>query len=340
MSTSPDTASTAIRLVTARSVDLAGRRPIALIADEAVDLDVRAGRLDDDRGPPGQLDLEVGRRPPPSPIERSTATRATSVPSPRTIANIPDRSCPSTSRIVTRSASTRADPDVAIAQPDRHDALGAEGVLEGRADRGRGHDAVLPSARIAAAASSALISWRASGLEDLLAGPGRDCRLADGLVDVVRIGAWPEAERPDERLDPGPDGRVADPELALHLAQVPARAQEALEQRQLVAVQAPEPPDAEVAFEGRPAAPAMEARDGQLVGADGTGGDDVVWHRGRASAGWPGMRRAGRPGGCAADPDRTGSTACDLGGRLEQLPSPEVGLDLALAIGAGQLDEL
>ena len=53
----------AIRPVTARSCDLARGRPIALIAGEAVDLDVRARRLDDERGPPRQLDLEVGRRP-------------------------------------------------------------------------------------------------------------------------------------------------------------------------------------------------------------------------------------------------------------------------------------
>ena len=56
------------------------------------------------------------------------------------------------------------------------------------------------------------------------------------------------------------------------------------------------------------------------------------------SAGWP-----GRAGPMTADPGRSGSDrldGLDVGGRLEQLPAPEVGLDLPLPIGAGQLDEL
>ena len=87
-----------------------------------------------------------------------------------------------------------------------------------------------------------------------------------------------EAEGADERLDPGADRGVADAELALHVAQVAARAEEALEEGELLAAQPAEPADAEVAFEGGPAAPAVEAGDRELAGADGTSGDDVVWH--------------------------------------------------------------
>ena len=144
------------------------------------------------------------------------------------------------------------------------------------------HRVVLPRARIAVAASSALISWRASASR--IAGAvhgrvgGRGGRFGRGVVELLGVGTLPEAEGADEGLDAGADGRVADAELALHLAQVAAGAEEALEQRELVAVQAAEPPDAEVAFERGPAAAAVEAGDRELARADGTGGDDVVWH--------------------------------------------------------------
>src|SRR5262249_24102912 len=82
-------------------------------------------------------------------------------------------------------------------------------------------------------------------------------------------------ERPDERLDATADGWVGDAELTLHVAQVAARAEEALEQRELLAGQAPEPPDAELTLEGGPAGAAVEARDGELAGADGTSGVEV-----------------------------------------------------------------
>ena len=115
------------------------------------------------------------------------------------------------------------------------------------------------------AASSALISWRATASR--ISSRVRPVTGASGgrLVGVVGIGPRPEAQGADERLDARADRRVADAELALHLAQVAARAEEALEQGQLVAVQPAEPADAEVALEGRPAAPAMEPGDGQLV---------------------------------------------------------------------------
>ena len=108
------------------------------------------------------------------------------------------------------------------------------------------------------------------------------CDDADGRIVHLGlrlgVGPGPEAERADERLDPGPDGRVADPELALHVAQVAARAEEALEQDGLLAIDPTEAADAEVAFQGRPAAAAMQPGDRELVRADGAVGDDIVWH--------------------------------------------------------------
>src|SRR4051812_21985315 len=100
-------------------------------------------------------------------------------------------------------------------------------------------------------------------------------RLALRLVDGV---ARAEPEGSDERLDPRPHRGVRDPELALHVAEVPARAKEALEERRLLLAESPEPADAEIALEGGPAVAAVQARHRELVRTDGTGGDDVVRH--------------------------------------------------------------
>src|SRR6476659_7656826 len=117
--------------------------------------------------------------------------------------------------------------------------------------------------------------------EDLL--PGRDRRAIAGggrkvLGTCLVTVPWPEAQRPDKRLDPGPDGGVRDAELALHVAQVAARPQEALEQGQLLLRQAAKPPDGELTLERRATGAAVQARDGELAGADGASGDHVVRH--------------------------------------------------------------
>src|SRR5205085_12689486 len=98
-----------------------------------------------------------------------------------------------------------------------------------------------------------------------------------GRASVV-VAARAEPERPDERLDPGPDGRIADPELALDVAEVAARPEEALQEGGLIPAQPGEAADRELTLERRPARPAAEPRDRELTGADGTGGDDVVCH--------------------------------------------------------------
>ena len=46
----------------------------------------------------------------------------------------------------------------------------------------------------------------------------------------------------------------------------------------LLAIEATEAADAELALQRRPAGTAMEAGDGELTRADGAGGDDVVDH--------------------------------------------------------------
>src|SRR5919109_5131048 len=118
-------------------------------------------------------------------------------------------------------------------------------------------------------------------LEDGLPGgrpiDGRGVLLRE--LRVVGVAPRPEAERPNERLDSRPDRRVGDAELPFHVAEAAPGPEEALEERDLLAIEAAEPPDAELALQGRAAAPAVEASHGQLVGADRTGGDHVVWHR-------------------------------------------------------------
>ena len=99
-------------------------------------------------------------------------------------------------------------------------------------------------------------------------------RAGRGIPFVAR----PEAQRADQCLDPRPDGGIADAQLALHVAEVAAAAEEALENDELLARQAPEAADAEVALEGRPATAAVQTGDGELVRADGASGDHVVWH--------------------------------------------------------------
>jgi hypothetical protein len=72
-------------------------------------------------------------------------------------------------------------------------------------------------------------------LEDDLAWiPGRPS-LSGWLVGLVVVAARSEAKGPNESLDPGPDGRIRDAELPLHVAEIAARAEEALEQGELLA---------------------------------------------------------------------------------------------------------
>ena len=80
-----------------------------------------------------------------------------------------------------------------------------------------------------------------------------------------RVRGVAEAEGAHERVDPAADGGVADAELALHLLEVAARAKEALQQADLLAVEPPEAADAELALERGAAAAAVEAGDGQLA---------------------------------------------------------------------------
>jgi hypothetical protein len=72
-------------------------------------------------------------------------------------------------------------------------------------------------------------------LEDDLAWIADRPFLRGLLVGLVVVAARPEAKGSNECLDPGPDGRIRDPELPLHVAEVAARAEEALEQGELLA---------------------------------------------------------------------------------------------------------
>ena len=136
-----------------------------------------------------------------------------------------------------------AEPGVARAEAEREEPGHADLVLDRRAgvdpssswrppegpDRGRG---VLGADLVA--------SERARGSPVRVLGGSADAAgdVGRGVVEVVGVRARPEAEGADERLDAGADRRVADAELPLHVAEVAARAEEALEQGELVAVRA------------------------------------------------------------------------------------------------------
>ena len=84
-------------------------------------------------------------------------------------------------------------------------------------------------------------------LEDLRAvGHRHDANGRVRVVVAVRagIGSRAEPEGPYERLHPGPDRRIADAQLPLHLAEVSARAKEALQQTLLLAIEPGEAADA------------------------------------------------------------------------------------------------
>ena len=180
MSTSPETASMSIRPLTARRVDVARRRPIALIAEQAVRLDVGAGGLDDDRRSPRQRRC---RGPGRGRVGggRGVAVTGRRVSDGAALGQLDGEHraevVAAASRMRTVSPSTAAEADLAVAQSDRHEPVGADGVVEAGAGRRARHRVGLPSARIAAAASSALISWRA-----------RAWRISSRLRPAARLG--------------------------------------------------------------------------------------------------------------------------------------------------------
>ena len=170
-------------------------------------------------------------------------------------------------------AGHAAQDAVAGGDLDAQAPVPADGVLNGLgADEG-GHGAQLPppSSRSAAAASSAAISRRerrsrmarrsaarsASGASGASAVTTAASRSASAL-DFLALG---QAQRAHEGVDAAADGGIGDAELALHLLQVAPRAQEALQQRQLLLAQPAEATDAELAFQGGAAAAAVEPRD-------------------------------------------------------------------------------
>ena len=138
----------------------------------------------------------------------------------------------------------RTQTDLARSQADREDALRSDGVLED-APECRRHRFGPPKRtdRDGRVLRSHLMARQR--LEDLVpvVHPGR-------FSGPVRVGSGAETECPDEGLDARTNRRVADPELALHLAQVSARPKEALEEGQLLAREPAEPADAELALRG------------------------------------------------------------------------------------------
>ena len=268
--------------------DVARRRPVALVAGQAVDGHVRTGAPRRRRwhrvGTSITRSARVSPRRDPrrrSPLRRRAPSR---LPCPRSMwtraATSPSRVSDADDRCQRPPAAGRHRRGVGRQEAGRADLVLDAGSIEAR------HRDVFPSARIAVGG--------VFGAESRVGrGPRGSPRAAWTWAAVAVVGvsarrrrrrgrrrprACAEAEGADEGLDPGADRRVADAELALHLAQVAAGAQEALQQGELLAVEPAEPADAEVAFERGPAAPAVEPRDRQFARTDGTGRDDVVCH--------------------------------------------------------------
>ena len=173
------------------------------------------------------------------------------------------------------------DTKVARGQLDLDAASGRERDLA-NADRTCGvrHRTFLPSARMASAASSALNSWRdrRSRISWRAATASSAGGTAAGVASGIGLVPGPEAQGSDERLHPGPDRRVADGELPLHVAEIAPAAQEALQDHGLIAGQAGEPADPELALDRRAARTAPQACDRELARADRAGGDDIMRH--------------------------------------------------------------
>src|SRR3990172_5145760 len=113
-----------------------------------------------------------------------------------------------------------------------------------------------------------------------LVGGGEDRLGGDGLVEQLLDGIGPvgQAKCAEKGLDATADGRVGDAQFALELLQVASRAEEALEEGELLTGEATESPDPELTLECRAAGTAVKARDCQLALTDRTGGDDVASH--------------------------------------------------------------
>src|SRR4051794_2879331 len=209
------------------------------------------------RGTSTAIDPKLLECPCPNPKSMCTRSRvrSASCPSSATISNRFARSAPSRSRTTTVSPSV---PWISMSPAGIRMLNSPVGPM--RCSRVSGEVEVgmsaLPSKgpdRGGGLVGADLVGGEA--LEDRLAslatrgfrGVSR-CRLRLRLVPAI---AGTEPERTDQRLDAGADRGVRDPELALHVAKVAARPEEALEERRLILPEAAEPPDAEVAFERR-----------------------------------------------------------------------------------------
>src|SRR5205814_2753464 len=104
----------------------------------------------------------------------------------------------------------------------------------------------------------------------------QDLLAALGLPIRLRL-RW-EPERPDDRVQPRSDRRVRDAELALDVLEVASRADERLEELELIRGQRVEPAQGEVALEPGAAGLALEAHDPKRFVADRATADDRIRH--------------------------------------------------------------
>ena len=94
-----------------------------------------------------------------------------------------------------------------------------------------------------------------------------------------------KTERADHRVKARAHGRVAHPELALHVFEVAAYLDERLKKLQLLRCEPVEPAESEGAFQARAAGRAFKARNVQRVGADGASRDHRIRHELKVRAG-------------------------------------------------------
>ena len=143
--------------------------------------------------------------------------------------------------------------DIRARHAKREAAIGADGVLDllGADERGRHQPLASEGAeRLGGLLGADLLLRQAledaaplAGLDLVLLGVCVRVRfesLVEAFAEVgvgLVAGLTAESERADERVDPAAHGRVADAQLALHLLEVASRAEEALEQAHLLAIQ-------------------------------------------------------------------------------------------------------
>ena len=88
----------------------------------------------------------------------------------------------------------------------------------------------------------------------------------------------------ESRVEPRADRRIADAELALNIFEIAARADERLEEIELIRAELMEPTKGERAFDPSPAGCAFEASHAERLRTDGAPGNHRICHEAKMLA--------------------------------------------------------